>query len=306
MKRFIWNLFKGLILIVSIVNLVWFLGFDYQNPHDIFGVQYEVVEETEIDTSGLSLVVPMNSLKYNGNGVFDPLKDVYVVDEKGVLVDSAEISYSIHSPLKDNLREKIIEYEADVNGETLYGKRNLSLGIEYSGPSIFVKQMLPYCKEGEINTYLDKLKNDDYLEVLDGFGKSILDDITVALKRYDRGEELATVTISVTNVYQDSISVDYQIPMNSSGIVLLLLNNKAVVRNGSSFNVKTYVDQCYYETEVDGETTVTSLLGNVYYEGSVDTSTTGKYNITVFTRNAEGVVSIGRKLEVMVLEKDVE
>ena len=252
-----------------------------------------------VNSSTLQLVIPSNSLRYNGTGDFDPLKGIYVVDDKGTVIDSVDITYTIKPKIENNIREKLIEYEAKVGDETLYGKRDLSLGVDYTGPSIFVKKSLPYCKEGEISEYHNKLQDDSLLEVLDGFNNSILEDIAVDIKRYDKGEELATITLSVTNKYNDTTKVDYQIPMNESGIVLLLLNDKALLGYGSSFNVKDYIDQCYFETEVN------SLLGNVHYDGYVDTYEAGEYHITIYTSH-DGENSIGRKLTVIVKEKETE
>ena len=302
MKKFLVVLIKIIISVLAIANMVWFLVFNYQNPKEIFKIKKTITEDTEvyINTSGLHLEVPSNSLKYNGVGKFDPLKGVYVVDDKGVLVDVDEITYTISSKIENNIREKLIEYEAKVGDEVFYAKRDLSLGVDYTGPSIFIEDSLPYCKEGEIRSYANILKESGLLEVLDGFGNNIINNIEVDLKRYDRGEELATITISVTNEYQDSTSVDYQIPMNESGVVLLLVNDKAVVNNGSTFRVKDYVDQCYYETKEN------SLLDNVFYDGSVDTSDAGRYHITVYTKNSEGTTSVGRELEVIVLEKETD
>ena len=298
MKKIVWLIIKILISIIAIGNLVWFLVFDYKNPFIPVknNDKENLLTESNEDKEGYYLKIPLNSLKYNGIGEFDPLKDVYVVDEKGVRIDSAEITYTIKPRIENNLREKLIEYEAVVFNETLYGKRDLSLGVDYTGPSIFVKRALPYCKEGGLVIYTEILKKGDYLEVLDGFKNDIKDDIEVTLKNYNKEEELAIITISVTNIYQDSYSIDYQIPMNDTGIVLILDNDKVIVDYGSTFDIKKYIDQCYFETESN------SLLDKVLYKGEVNTNKAGKYNIVVFVQTEGGISSIERPLEVIVTD----
>jgi hypothetical protein len=86
--------------------------------------------------------------------------------------------------------------------------------------------------------------------------------------------------------------------MNESGIVLTLVNDKAVLTYGSSFKVSDYVDLCYFEDESN------SLMGNLTYDGSVNTSEPGKYNIKVYTSH-DGERSIGRELSVSVLEQEL-
>lgn len=308
MKQIISNIFKTIIIVLSLLNIVWFLVFNYRPVTEILNsrnMPEESGSSSAPSASGMSLTVPLNSLKYNGIGEFDPLKDVYVVDDKGVLVDSAEISYSISTKTQDNIREKTIEYEAAVGDETFYGKRNLSLGIDYSGPSISVEGDLPFCRTGDASSYAGKAADAGVLTAQDGFGNDISGNLSSELKRFDRSQEFATITFSATNEFGDIISTDYQVPMNDTGLVLTLLNDRAVMKYGETFRVKDFVDQCYLETESDGKTVKEDLLGSISYEGSVDTYSPGTYNITVYAKDYEGNRSIGRGLEVIVLEQEV-
>lgn len=299
-KRVFTGILKAVIIAVSFLNIAWFLLFDYAPLKEISkGALFQEEAASKDASSGASFVlsVPPGSMKYNGSGAFDPLKGVHVVDASGHLAGDMDITYTVTSSQSGNMRDKTIVYEAVSSDGVLRAERSLSLGLDYLGPSVSVTGDLPFCREGGISSYAEKLIASGSVQVLDGFNNDITDTLDVSLKRYDKSDESAAVTISAVNVFGDRTQAVYQVPMNDTGLVLTLLNTRAVVLSGSSFNVKDYVDRCFMEDE-DG--TVTDLTGNVKYDGSVDTHTEGSYDISVYTTSSDGLVSVKRPLEVIV------
>lgn len=300
-KRVFIGMLKAVIIAVSFLNIAWFLLFDYVSLKEISksALFQEEASSKDVPISGASFVlsVPPGSMKYNGSGMFDPLKGVHVVDSSGHLAEDIGITYTVNPSPNGNMRDKTIVYEAVSPDGVLTAERSLSLGLDYLGPSVSVTGALPFCREGEISSYAKKLIDSGSVQVLDGFGGDITTELEVFLKRYDKSDESAAVTISASNVFGDMAQAVYQAPMNDTGFVLTLLNTRAVILPDSSFNVKDYVDRCFMEDE-DG--TAFDLTGNVRYDGSVDTHTEDSYDILVYAVSPDGLVSVKRPLEVIV------
>ncbi len=315
MRRAIINIVKILISLAAMLNLVALFLFDYQIPaqwhlseklHMPFLSRFETVQtefvieesETEGKQSGIHIEVPAGSIIYNGTGELDLMNNVYVVNADGTSAGNIPIKTQISAG--NGRREKIVTYTATTpDGEELTATRGLSLGNRYTGPSIKIQDNMPWCPEDGADNYAKTLIDSGIVLAEDGFGNDITSSIESRLKRYDASQEEATITLSVTNRYQDTYSTEVQVPMNATGIVLIMVGDKAEVEYGSSFSALPYVEECY---DIEGN----DLTDNVVREGDVDTYTPGDYEISVYTSDSEGTRSIVRHMTITVQEPPEE
>ena len=315
MRRAIINIIKILVSLAALLNLAALFLFDYQIPaqwhmserlHMPFLARFETTQtefiiqepETELQQSGIHIEVPAGSIIYNGTGELDLMNNVYVVNADGTSAGDIPVKTEISAG--NGRREKIVTYTATTpDGEVLTATRGLSLGNRYTGPSIKIQGNMPWCPEGGADDYAQTLIDSGAIIAEDGFENDITSRIKTRLKRYDASVEEATITIFVTNRYQDSYSTEVQVPMNTTGIVLILTGEKAEVEYGSSFSALPYVQECY---DIEGN----DLRDNVVREGDVDTYTPGNYEIIVYTTDSEGTRSIVRHMTITVLEPPEE
>lgn len=315
MRRAIINIIKILVSLAALLNLAALFVFDYQIPaqwhlserlHMPFLARFETVQtefiiqesESELQQSGIRIEVPAGSIIYNGTGELDLMNNVYVVNADGTSAGDIPVKTEISAG--NGRREKVVTYTAVTpDGEVLTATRSLSLGNRYTGPSIKIQGNMPWCPEGGADDYAQTLIDSGAVIAEDGFENDITSDIETSLKRYDASLEEATITITVTNRYQDSYSTEVQVPMNATGIVLILTGERAEVEYGSTFSSLPYVQECY---DIEGN----DLRDNVVREGDVDTYTPGDYEITVYTTDSEGTRSIVRHMTITVLEPPEE
>ncbi len=315
MRRAIINIIKTLISLAAILNLAALFLFDYQIPaqwhlseklHMPFLARFETMQtefaveesETEVRQSGIHIEVPAGSIIYNGTGELDLMNNVYVVNADGT--SAGDIAVKTQISAGNGRREKIVTYTATTpDGDALTATRALSLGNRYTGPSIKIQGNMPWCPEGGADDYVNTLIDSGAVIAEDGFGNDITSSIKTKLKRYDASVEEATITVSVTNRYQDTYSTEAQVPMNTTGIVLIMTGDKAEVEYGSSFSSLPFVEECY---DKDGN----DLTDNLVREGDVDTYTPGDYDISIYTSDSEGTRSIVRHMTITVLEPTEE
>ena len=315
MRRAIINIIKILISLAALLNLAALFLFDYQIPgqwhlserlHMPFLARFETRQtefifqetESEMKQSGIHIEVPAGSIIYNGTGELDLMNNVFVVNADGTSAGDIPVKTKISAG--NGRREKIVTYTAETpDGEVLTATRGLSLGNRYTGPSIKVQGNMPWCPEGGAEDYAKTLIESGAVVAEDGFENDITADIRTRLKRYDASLEEATITVSVTNRYEDSYSTEVQVPMNTTGIVLIMTGERAEVEYGSSFSSLPYIQECYDREGND-------LTDNVVREGDVDTYTPGDYEITVYTTDSEGTKSIVRHMTITVLEPPAE
>ena len=312
MRKAVFTFLKLIVALAALANLAALFVFEYHFPeswHLPFGLSREAEpetellalqfpEETEEETpagSGIRLEVPAAPVNYNGNGSLDLMSNVYVVNADGTSAKDAQVFTTISEG--SSRREKVVTYTAKMaDGEEITATRMLNLGTRYTGPSISVVDTLPYCAEGEAEGYAKKLAEEGVIRADDGFGNDITGQVSSSLKKYDASREEATVTLTVTNSFDDTYNTDVNVPMNATGIVFTLTTDRASVAYGETFSSLPYVDQCY---DAEGN----DLIDNVVREGDVDSYTPGTYECDVYCTNAEGEKSIVRHMTVTVEEE---
>ena len=301
--RIIKIIIKTILTFLAITNLFLLFVMNYELPKKwtekfpvlSFLEKKETEQEQVIEEEKEAWIkIPMNSIKYNGTGTLDLLKGIYIVNKDGTIVKDAVIKTAIQPT--SNRNEKKIIYTSTQNNTKLTGERTLSLGNNYTGPSITVTGKIPFCQEEDRN-YTDTIVNSGVISAENGFKKDITDKINISLKRYDASEEEAILTATVTNEFGDSYSVDIQAPMNKTGIVLRLKTGHITIPYNSKFSIKDYVEDCYGP---EGD-----LTGNLTYSGDINTSVPGEYVLSVYT-SYNGEQSIHRELKVNVEEPEEE
>ena len=312
MRRAVFWILRIIIAAAALANLAALFLFEYrfpQNWHLPFGRGPEQVAETELplalleteaeteteeiqSSSGIRLDVPSAPVSYNGSGRLDLMSGVYVVNPDGTSARDVQVYTSISEG--NSRREKIITYTANTpEGETLTATRLLNLGSRYTGPSINVLGNMPWCPEGEAESYAQKLISGKLIAADDGFGNDMTAQVTSSLKRYDASREEAAITLRVQNTFNDVYETEVQVPMNTTGIVFTLTSDRATCEYGVRFSALPYVDIC-----VDAEGN--SLIDYVVREGDVDSYTPGEYHCIVYCTDADGNRSITREMTVTV------
>lgn len=295
MGKFVGTALRIAVSFVALANAIWILV----PARARTGIESN--ERTVVETrTEARLVVPSESMKYDGKGGFDPLKGVAVTDGNGVVRTDAPISYEVESGKFSNDREKIVRYEAEADGNVMTAERRLSLGTSYSGPSVTATDgSLPWCREGEIESYADVLRATDAVECLDGFGNDVSESLEANLIRYDEKAETAVVSLSVKNEFGDETAEEFRIPMNESGVVLVMKGTKATIEKGTEFDPNDFVARLEYEYAADGSPNATPV---VELDGDVDVSTPGTYEVRVLARTKDGKTSKRKKLTVEVVD----
>ncbi len=322
MRRFLFTFIKVIIGGLAAANLIALFVYEYQFPDDWLGyaaklpviqkfveteqpiMTVEAVTESAWEpgseeeviaepTGQMHIEVPSSPINYNGSGELDLMTGVYVVNADGTAASDVVVTTDITEG--SSRREKTVVYSITTeNGDVITQTRNLYLGSRYTGPNITVVSALPYCLEGEAESYAAKAIEAESILAEDGFKKDITDSVTSTLKSYNTGSEEATITLKVTNRFKDTFSTDISVTMSATGVVMKLTTDHVTLEAGTEFKVRNYIKECH---DAQGN----SLLDRIAYNGSVDVYTPGDYTIQVYCSDEAGVYSKFQTLVVSIV-----
>lgn len=316
LKKILLTYGKWIIAFLAVANLVLLFIFDYHIPFlGSRGTKVETItsttendaEDSDIngdnsniggsDSSGsgestLQLHIPSDALTYDGTSNLDLLNGVVVSDASGTERSDIQVFTTIKSG--SSRKEKIIEYSVtDENGQRVAAERQLNLGDNYTGPKIEVLGDMPVTSDEEMVNLMTVLISNHLIQADDGFGLDITDSVSASVKSEADTSGNAIVTLSVTNIVNDSYAVDVNVPTVLSGPTIKLTTDRVTLQAGDSFSFYNYIE---YARDDDG----TDLSRYISVEGTVDTYTPGEYTLEFFCNDTDGNISDKKTLTVIV------
>lgn len=295
------NTIKKVLAIVAVANLIALFIFDYRLPFFSAKTSNNAVTSADAnDTSdlipagdvSLHIQVPDEAMTYDGTQELDLLREVVVVDDAGEELSGYTVDTEIMAG--SSALEKNIVYSINTGSDTLVtAERLLILTDTYAGPSIEIMGSMPVTSPDEIEDLAKVLISGNLIQAVDGFGNDITSMVTASVKSGADETGNIIVTLTVTNVVNDSFSTDVTIPTAQHGPVVKLLSNQVTLSVGDSFSIYNYID---YARAEDG----TDLSNRISVDGHVDTSTPGEYVLEFYCSDTEGNISKHEKLTVTV------
>lgn len=298
--NFLRFLFKWICILLAIGNLLFLFLFDYQIPDflrpyfssDPILEETEAIEaETAVDPT-ITIEVPSHKLEYDGSDDLDLMDGVSVIDISGIA--RKEIQVFVSMKAGNTRKEKIIEYSAtDENGNRVTAERKLSLIGSYSGPFIEILGEMPSVMDDELPSLASLLADEGLIRAEDGFGRDVTTSVTSSIKSEDTESGECIVTLSITNMLNDTYSTEVTVSTQFDGPMLKLTTDKITLNTGDSFSFYEYIAAAQDE---DGN----SLFESISMKGSVDTYTPGEYVLEFYCTDASGTPSPSKKLTVIV------
>lgn len=274
---------RNIIAAVAIINLILLFVFDYQVP-GISGIvaklekgasdsTYEIADTDMGDgqSQGAELEIQFeeDTLKYNGEGAFDMLEGVKVVDEQGNIYNNDYITAKIEK--KSGKKQKQITYTySDGEGRTAEAARKVTL-TNYEGPSITLDEEIPSINDDA----LDHL-NKEYGSVVsaqDGYGKDITSEVKISAAANDEYDGTFILTFQVENVYGDTAKEQAEVGIDFERAHLSLTASDVSLKVGEEFKASDYVK---YAVDKEGK----DISDELQISGEVDTGTVGDYKVT--------------------------
>ncbi len=275
------NSIKYLLTTLAVINLILLFGFHYEIPtaiKDKFFKEktqesYFSTEEKEAAgelTDAVNFRLEMDTLNYDGTESLNLLEGVTVVDKKG-----NPLELTVYSSIKgtDDQTKKIVTYTAkDEEGNSASIERNLILN-NYYGPALTIGTPYPVIYDTTLKNIPQTFKESGILSANDGYGKNITDSIQCSYEVSNDGATEVTVTCSVTNHFDDTVTEKVTIPLTRTQPLILLKESSIKIKQGESFDALSYVKSATNEQSEN----LTHLIRT---EGVVDTNTAGTYEIT--------------------------
>ena len=304
------HLVRAVIAILALVNLAAVLLFQYNIPdtvtsriplfqnktvQKILGKASLADQEEDADLLQTRIVVPTQSLNYNGEGKLDLLSGVYVMTPDGSKMDDVEITTQITPG--ETKTDKIVNYYAVLDdGTELTASRRMGIGNRYTGPSIVVSAELPEMDyEDGAPALLRTLKKNNAIAADDGFGNDITGKINASLGTAGEDDDEVPLTLKVGNELGDAFSTQVLVPVSTTGVVMKLTTKETTIHVGDGFSFYDYIKDCH---DAEGN----DLHYNIIVKGSVDNWTAGDYTLEIYCMDANKVTSPVKKLLVHVVE----
>lgn len=277
-----------IIVSLAILNLIALFVFDYKLPFMVNDTNDEpdILDVTEVP--GYSIEFDSDEISYDGTGELDLMTGVKVMGPEGE-IENAEVFANIITA--DSLSEKQITYSLDTAGGQVTATRKLILS-NYTGPTLVLPENMPEADEKDLDTYLSLMPTDGSFAAKDGFGKDITAQVSTSYRIDSENPSIVHFVFSVTNLFNDKVSVPYDISIDSDRPTLVLSSYSVSISKGSAFQPLDYVQKAESKSGQD-------LLQTIAIEGSVDVNTPGKYTLS-YTINDNGISSVPQKLEIVV------
>ena len=327
-KHFFRSVFKWVIAILALGNLVYLFVFHYQLPGfiqsrlpapvaEVVSTSADNSDTSDVsdqaksdqaasasadksaDESGDSLTIqfPDEELSYDGSGSLDLIAGVKVLTAGGEEYSNMGLFTTIKSSKMPN--EKIVEYAiTDDNGRQVKAERTLTLSSDYSGPSISLSGEPSGVSQSDLARIAELLTEEGILHADDGFGRDISSSVTAQATEVPDTDQYE-ISLSVTNMLNDSYTKKLYVTVAdadstpTSGPVLTLTKSEAVLNVGDTFIFQDYIESAQDD---DG----TELFQSITVNGTVDTSTPGTYEVDMYCTNYSGETSPIKTLTVHV------
>lgn len=287
------RIFKTIIVGLAIINLIALFVFDYEIPETIKfwdkGNETVIDEQDESDASAYSITFDSEELVYDGTAELNLMSGVTVNGPEGPVTD-LEVFANIVTA--DSLNEKEIVYSVDAPDVQVTATRKLTL-VNYTGPSLVLPETMPEVEEADLDTYITLMPTDGTFSAKDGYGKDITAQVAADYTIDASNPTVVHFVFSVTNMFNDKVSVPADITIDSDRPILVLSHSSITVAKGSSFQPLDYIEKAESQQGAD-------LLHTVAVEGNVDVNTSGKYILKYTVTNDNGISSIPQELEVVV------
>ena len=286
------SIFKTAIVGLAIINLIALFVFEYEVPEILrfWDKKDEVVmnESDDSDESAYSITFDSEELVYDGTAELNLMSGVTVNGPEGTVTD-LEVFANIVTA--DSLNEKEVVYSIDAPDGQVTASRKLTL-VNYTGPSLVLPETMPEVEEADLATYVTLMPTDGTFAAKDGYGKDITAQVSADYTIDAANPTVVHFVFSVINMFNDKVSVPYDLTIDSNRPILVLKQSSVTVAKGGSFQPLDYIEKAETQSGAD-------LLHTVAIEGSVDMNTPGKYSIT-YTVEDNGIKSVPQKLEVVV------
>lgn len=286
------RIMKSIMVGLAILNLIALFAFDYEVPEILKVWNNEPVvmvnapDESEIPS--YSITFDSEELVYDGTTELNLMSGVTVNGPEGPVTD---IEVFANIVTADTLNEKEIIYSADTADGQVTASRKLSL-VNYTGPSLLLPENMPEAEEADLDTYVTLMPTDGSFAAKDGYGKDITSKVVADYTIEPTNPTIVHFVFSVTNMFNDKVSIPYDITIDSDRPILVLKQDSLTLEKGAAFHAIDYVEKAETQRGAD-------LLHTLEVEGAMDTNTPGKYVLS-YTINDNGLSSIPQKMEVVV------
>lgn len=147
----------------------------------------------------------------------------------------------------------------------------------------------------EIEDIATQLIAAGHLIATDGYERDITPSIVATYTRNPDNFILIHCTFSVTNMFQDTNTVNHDILLSLKKPLIVLTESSVNIKAGTYFDPTSYIQMA---VDMDG----TSLMDRITIESNVDVNTPGIYTVRYFTYNHSWVYSAPQDLIVVVAE----
>lgn len=293
-KAFFINLFKFLVVVLAIANLIALFIFEYEIPGFLRPVISEFYSEETSAQAEDVLEEPVfhfttDTLTYDGTSTLNLLDGVSLTKSDGSV---SNLDIFVHIKTGSSLTKKIIEYSADTPQGQVSATRNLELE-NYSGPVLQIPDTLPEITEEQLNTILSFMPKDGSFYAHDGYGKDISNSVTSDYTINLDDPSIIHYVFSVTNSFNDTVSVFADLTLNRTRPVVLLSDDFVTLEINAEFNPLEYI---ILAEDVDG----TSLLQEVKVDGELNLRVPGRYTLTYTVTSDDQITSLPQTLTIVI------
>lgn len=293
-KTFFIYLFKFLVVMLAVGNLVALFIFDYKIPDFLRPALSEFYPEqipTQVEEVPAKPMFQFTSdtLTYDGTSTLDLLDGVSLIKSDGVV---SNLDIFVHIKTGSSLTQKIIEYTADTSQGQVSAERKLELK-NYSGPKLKLPDSLPEITEEQLDTILSLMPTDGSFYADDGYGKDITNAVTTEYTVDLNDPSTIHYVFSITNSFNDTVSVSADLTLQRTRPVILLSNDFITIERNTEFNPLEYI---ILAEDIDG----TSLLQKVKIDGELNLRVPGQYTLTYTVTSDDKITSLPQTLTVVI------
>lgn len=293
-KTFFIYLFKFLVVMLAVGNLVALFIFDYKIPDFLRPALSEFYPEqipTQVEEVPAKPMFQFTSdtLTYDGTSTLDLLDGVSLIKSDGSV---SNLDIFVHIKTGSSLTQKIIEYTADTSQGQVSAERKLELK-NYSGPKLKLPDSLPEITEEQLDTILSLMPTDGSFYADDGYGKDITNAVTTEYTVDLNDPSTIHYVFSITNSFNDTVSVSADLTLQRTRPVILLSNDFITIERNTEFNPLEYI---ILAEDIDG----TSLLQKVKIDGELNLRVPGQYTLTYTVTSDDKITSLPQTLTVVI------
>ena len=293
-KTFFIYLFKFLVVMLAVGNLVALFIFDYKIPDFLRPALSEFYPEqipTQVEEVPAKPMFQFTSdtLTYDGTSTLDLLDGVSLIKSDGVV---SNLDIFVHIKTGSSLTQKIIEYTADTSQGQVSAERKLELK-NYSGPKLKLPDSLPEITEEQLDTIVSLMPTDGSFYADDGYGKDITNAVTTEYTVDLNDPSTIHYVFSITNSFNDTVSVSADLTLQRTRPVILLSNDFITIERNTEFNPLEYI---ILAEDIDG----TSLLQKVKIDGELNLRVPGQYTLTYTVTSDDKITSLPQTLTVVI------